>query len=560
MWSLALVLSLVCCVVFIASSFLFLLERAYFFHKRRGVSPPPMAARYDVEGGVFSQRLLSMGLGMLLLLSLLASPLSISSISTLFSLSAPASVFFSFLFFLPFGLFFLLLEGSLVIRRAAASPSPSPSPSPPTPSPTPSPTSTSPVSSSSPSPPPCIFSNIFTRAFSTRVIFGNISIARFASVAFASGLFLGFLLDFLPSTSGIFFEQLSRLLLPMRGGLADGVNSGGNTLSFFGALASPSRLHPRLVVLLSSLCLLFVMSLPFLFLRPLRASLLLVVMLFPLSLFFYLLLCVFALQQAHFFSEFVGVSGIESIHSLWSWLSLEFSRAGIVEGIFSAINISGFAVIFRPAFGFVALCCALGDGYLSPSFFSRLRLGRAFASRYQFLRRYGMLWRLLLMLLMYFILISFLLLTMAPILTTRAWLFGGTGLSSLYAGFTGLYAGEGWLLTLSLALLSLSSLFGVIAFGLLILRVIGRELSRYALFMFLPLSLWGAFREHLLEFSFFEFVSTFFFFVGGFSQALSVLIFVCALSAIALRLFYGRFLRAAFFVIERRRVAVAAGE
>ena len=338
------------------------------------------------------------------------------------------------------------------------------------------------------------------------------------------------------------------------------MNSGGNTLSFFGALASPSRLHPRLVVLLSSLCLLFVMSLPFLFLRPLRASLLLVVMLFPLSLFFYLLLCVFALQQAHFFSEFVGVSGIESIHSLWSWLSLEFSRAGIVEGIFSAINISGFAVIFRPAFGFVALCCALGDGYLSPSFFSRLRLGRAFASRYQFLRRYGMLWRLLLMLLMYFILISFLLLTMAPILTTRAWLFGGTGLSSLYAGFTGLYAGEGWLLTLSLALLSLSSLFGVIAFGLLILRVIGRELSRYALFMFLPLSLWGAFREHLLEFSFFEFVSTFFFFVGGFSQALSVLIFVCALSAIALRLFYGRFLRAAFFVIERRRVAVAAGE
>ena len=124
--------------------------------------------------------------------------------------------------------------------------------------------------------------------------------------------------------------------------------------------------------------------------------------------------------------------------------------------------------------------------------------GRIFSNR-RFFRKdfFVKIFSFFLLLALCFTLLFFIILTMLPILSTGSWRVGELGFAPLYGAFISLYPGESLLLSLSLLLLSLTSLLGISAFGLLALRLLSSGFERYAIFLFLPLGVWGAFRDSL---------------------------------------------------------------
>ncbi len=514
---------------------------------------PPSAPRPAASTSVDSSESTSLGFfasfrAVLLLGSVLLTPLAIASVASLFSVASPMRVLSVLLWLFPLALFFQLLEGWAVFGSRASGHF----------------GLAHLASARSASGKSDTSLAVFFRRFDASLWRGKLY--RFAVILFASGFLLSLLFELLPSVAEIFFQQSARLFVAAQNELTppatfSGEGWGGLRADLFVNLFFGLEL--RQAVLLITLFLLAVLGFPLIFARPLRVITFLLCILLPVALLFYGTLCFLMLEQSAGYSSQMGFERIDSsflssVSGLWSFLTSFPPSSDVRE--FSGGIFTSFLLIFRSAFGFFALAYLvnltgltatgtttpatnpattpatapatkpsselfsararfltsvvtfldrlplfkrfLSSSFLCGGFLYRGFFGRIFSNMRFFKKDFFVkVFSFFLLLALCFTLLFFIILTMLPILSTGSWRVGELGFAPLYGAFISLYPGESLLLSLSLLLLSLTSLLGISAFGLLALRLLSSGFERYAIFLFLPLGVWGAFR-HPLRLSF----------------------------------------------------------
>ena len=343
---------------------------------------------------------------LLLLLALWLSPQTVATTATLLARQSPDALRLIFLA-APLALLFLWCEGSSVAGTGRGT-----SPT------TPLEHLAARVFSSS------LFSNSpFSNSLLDKPQQGNLaySMARVSVMLFALCCLASLLLDLVPTLAHLFWQLGARA-----------------------SLQAPAPITPSGLVSMLGMGLLLTLALPQFFPQPNKAIAWLLLLLLPCVLLFYGALCLVAARKA--------VSVASEIASFASPSTSPGASPRAAQSMLNADTLLATLGIFRPAFGWLALLCCVSSYTYTRTYT---------VAKQTTVRRKAV--TIVLLCLAFACLLGFIGLTAAPIVASKAWLLGGQGLQPLHAAFLSLYPNEGWLLEAGLAALSATTLLALSA-------------------------------------------------------------------------------------------------
>ncbi len=407
----------------------------------------------------------------LLLLALWLSPQTIATTATLLARQSPESLRLLFLA-APLALFFLWCEGSSVAKiNEKASKKMENTTSP-----------TTPLEH--------LALRVFGEPSASSLAYRT---ARAFVVLFALCCLVSLLFDLVPTLAHLFWNQAARITRLVRLPIAS------NTFV--------STLGVGLILTL---------LLPQLFSQPNKVIARMLLLLLPCALLFYGALCLVA--------------------ALHTNVSLNVSSLPVATGsAFNADTMLATLGVFRPAFGWLALLCCVPyvTSRATPdSVPTSIKLTRT-SRRAKALSVFSLL-------LAFACLLGFVGLTAAPIVFSKAWLLGEQGLNPLRSAFLSSYPQDGWLIEASLAALSATTLLALSALTGAALTLLHKKAEARTLLLILLAVMLGmlssgskgggeAWQTNLL------FVLQHTQKIGQMAQGIATLLFIAALSALALR-------------------------